>query len=96
MPRERWLTKRKNEILSTDYYHVVFTLPHELNPVVLNNKKAMQLSVNFLVVMILSIAILAGSLVLVRTLFSKAENLKLELDESTEREIPCRTFFVFR
>lgn len=40
MPRERWLRKRKNEILSTDYYHVVFTLPHELNPVVLNNKKA--------------------------------------------------------
>lgn len=41
MPRERWLAKRKDEILSTDYFHVVFTLPHELNPVVLNNKKVM-------------------------------------------------------
>ena len=41
MPRERWLEKRKCEILSTDYFHVVFTLPHVLNPVVLNNKKVM-------------------------------------------------------
>ena len=41
MPRERWLEKRKEEILSTHYFHVVFTLPHELNPVILNNKKVM-------------------------------------------------------
>ena len=41
MPRERWLEKRKNEILSTSYLHVVFTLPHELNTVILNNKKVM-------------------------------------------------------
>jgi hypothetical protein len=41
MPRERWLLKRKEEILSTHYFHVVFTLPHELNTVILNNKKAM-------------------------------------------------------
>jgi hypothetical protein len=41
MPRERWLEKRKAEILPTDYFHVVFTLPHVLNPVVLNNKKVM-------------------------------------------------------
>jgi len=41
MPREKWLVKRKDEILPTAYYHVVFTLPHELNPVVLNNKKIM-------------------------------------------------------
>jgi hypothetical protein len=33
--------KRKSEILSCDYFHVVFTLPHELNSVVLNNKKVM-------------------------------------------------------
>ena len=41
IPRERWLLKRKSEIISCDYFHVVFTLPHELNSVVLNNKKGM-------------------------------------------------------
>jgi hypothetical protein len=41
MPRERWLEKRKDEILPTSYFHVVFTLPHELNSVILNNKKVM-------------------------------------------------------
>ena len=41
MPRERWLKKRKDEILPTSYFHVVFTLPHELNTVILNNKKVM-------------------------------------------------------
>ena len=41
MPRERWLEKRKDEILSTSYFHVVFTVPHELNAVILNNKQVM-------------------------------------------------------
>lgn len=41
MPREKWLAKRKKEILPTSYYHVVFTLPHELNAIVLSNKKVM-------------------------------------------------------
>jgi hypothetical protein len=41
MPRERWLEKRKDEILPTSYFHVVFTLPHELNTIILNNKKVM-------------------------------------------------------
>ena len=41
MPRERWLEKRKDEILSLKYFHVVFTLPHELNTIILNNKKLM-------------------------------------------------------
>ena len=41
MPRERWLEKRKDEILPASYFHVVFTLPHELNTVILNNKKVM-------------------------------------------------------
>ena len=41
MPRERWLEKRKAEILPTSYFHVVFTLPHELNTIILNNKKPM-------------------------------------------------------
>jgi len=41
MPRERWLEKRKDEILPTSYFHVVFTVPHELNTVILNNKRVM-------------------------------------------------------
>jgi hypothetical protein len=41
MPRERWLEKRKEEILPTGYFHVVFTLPHELNTIILNNKTVM-------------------------------------------------------
>jgi hypothetical protein len=41
LPRERWLEQRKAEILPTNYFHVVFTLPHVLNPIVLNNKKVM-------------------------------------------------------
>jgi hypothetical protein len=41
MPRERWLEKRKDETLPVNYFHVVFTLPHELNGAVLSNKKVM-------------------------------------------------------
>jgi len=41
MPRERWLEKRKDEILPINYFHVVFTLPHELNTIILSNKKVM-------------------------------------------------------
>jgi hypothetical protein len=41
MPRERWLEKRKDEILPLNYFHVVFTLPHELNTIILNNKNVM-------------------------------------------------------
>ena len=39
MPREQWLEKRKDEILPVSYFHVVFTLPHDLNPIILSNKK---------------------------------------------------------
>jgi hypothetical protein len=41
MPRERWLKKRKADLLPATYYHSVFTLPHELNPIIVNNKKVM-------------------------------------------------------
>lgn len=41
MPREHWLQKRKDEILPLSYFHVVFTLPHDLNAIILNNKKVM-------------------------------------------------------
>ena len=37
--RERWLEKRRKELLPTQYVHVVFTLPRELAPLALQNKK---------------------------------------------------------
>jgi hypothetical protein len=41
MPREKWLGARKAELLPVHYYHNVFTLPHDLNPVILSNKRVM-------------------------------------------------------
>src|SRR5260370_3717529 len=37
--RTRWLEARRQELLPTRYVHVVFTLPHELAPLTLQNKK---------------------------------------------------------
>ena len=37
--RHRWLEARRAELLPTRYVHVVFTLPHELAPLALINKK---------------------------------------------------------
>jgi len=37
--RERWLADRQRELLPTRYAHVVFTLPHLLAPLALQNKK---------------------------------------------------------
>lgn len=36
-----WLGKRMKELLPVGYYHLVFTIPHELNPLCLKNKKLM-------------------------------------------------------
>src|SRR6202790_3280718 len=37
--RERWIAARRRELLPPRYLHVVFTLPHRLAPLVLQNKK---------------------------------------------------------
>ncbi|MGD0300415.1 MAG: IS91 family transposase [Bryobacteraceae bacterium] len=37
--RDHWLEARGRELLPTRYVHVVFTLPHELAPLALQNKK---------------------------------------------------------
>jgi len=37
--RDRWIEARSRELLPTRYVHVVFTLPHELAPLALQNKK---------------------------------------------------------
>ncbi len=41
MPREKWLEARKAELLPVPYYHNVFTLPHDLNLIILSNKRIM-------------------------------------------------------
>jgi hypothetical protein len=41
LTKERWLQARTAELLPVRYFHVVFTLPHDLNPLVLTNKSLM-------------------------------------------------------
>ena len=38
MRRDAWIENRKDELLPTAYYHMVFTLPHELNPLIMGNR----------------------------------------------------------
>ena len=37
--RTEWLAARQRELLDVDYFHVVFTLPHELVPLALQNRR---------------------------------------------------------
>jgi predicted nucleic acid-binding Zn ribbon protein len=39
LQKEQWVEARRNELLPIAYYHVVFTLPHELNRIILGNWK---------------------------------------------------------
>jgi hypothetical protein len=39
--KEKWLNARKAELLPCSYFHNVFTLPHELNSLIMVNKKIM-------------------------------------------------------
>jgi hypothetical protein len=39
LPKEKWLIDRKEDLLPVPYFHVVFTLPSELNDLALRNKK---------------------------------------------------------
>ncbi len=39
LAKARWLEKQKSKLLPVGAFHPVFTLPHELNPLVLRNKK---------------------------------------------------------
>ena len=38
--RQRWLTAREQELLPVPYFHVVFSVPHELNVLALENPGA--------------------------------------------------------
>jgi hypothetical protein len=37
--RERWLAERSQDLLAVPYFHVVFTIPHDLSALALQNKK---------------------------------------------------------
>src|SRR5229473_4079606 len=37
--RERWLAARERELLATSYFHAVFTVPHEVNVLALENPR---------------------------------------------------------
>jgi hypothetical protein len=39
--KEKWITARSEDLLPIQYFHVVFTIPAELNPLVLTNQKVM-------------------------------------------------------
>ena len=39
--RDKWLAARRHELLAVPYVHVVFTLPHQLSPLMLQNKKVL-------------------------------------------------------
>jgi len=37
--RQRWVEAQQRDLLNTNYFHVVFTVPHELNPLALTSPK---------------------------------------------------------
>ncbi|MBW9172714.1 transposase zinc-binding domain-containing protein, partial [Clostridium estertheticum] len=41
LAKERWLEKRKDDLLPVGYFHIVFTIPQELNFITLTNQKEM-------------------------------------------------------
>jgi hypothetical protein len=41
LAKARWLEKRRSELLPVGYFHVVFTLPHELHPLIRANIRVM-------------------------------------------------------
>ena len=41
LPKEKWVDAQREDLLDTAYYHIVFTTPHELNPVFYCNQREM-------------------------------------------------------
>lgn len=41
IPKELWVDARKSEVIDAPYFHVIFTVPSELNPLFLANQKTM-------------------------------------------------------
>ena len=38
-PKEKWIDAQKENVLDAPYYHVVFTVHEELNPIIYSNQK---------------------------------------------------------
>ena len=38
-PKEKWVDARREDVLDAPYFHVVFTVPEELNPLIYSNQK---------------------------------------------------------
>lgn len=51
------------------------------------NKKGIELSINFIVILIISIIIFTGSIYMTKKFFSKAEEIRKDLDSGTEDQI---------
>src|SRR5216117_3779356 len=41
LAKERWLAARRAELLPIDYFHVVFTMPHDLNALAQGNPRVL-------------------------------------------------------
>lgn len=41
LPKERWIDHQKEDLLDSPYFHVVFTLPEELNTLIYSNQKVL-------------------------------------------------------
>ena len=39
LPKEKWMDMRKEDVLDAPYFHLVFTVPAELNPIIYSNQK---------------------------------------------------------
>jgi hypothetical protein len=51
------------------------------------NKKGIELAISFVVIIIISLFVFAGSMIIVRNIFSGAEELKATLDKQTDDQI---------
>jgi Putative transposase/Transposase zinc-binding domain len=109
IPRERWLERRKSELLPTTYFHIVFTLPHELNPLILKNKSLL-LNILFQAVSKTLIKFgeneIGGKLGFVAVLHTWDQQLKAHfhlhclvaggaLHSKSKRWIPCKETYLF-
>jgi len=39
LAKEQWIDARRSELIDTSYFHIVFTLPEALNPIIYSNQK---------------------------------------------------------
>ena len=39
LPKELWMDKRREDVLDAPYFHLVFTVPQELNPLIYSNQQ---------------------------------------------------------